>query len=53
MQKVEVRVQSVEPIEPLTYFIETPPYRGWQRSDGLLLLHSFLSLDIFVAFSNT
>ncbi len=23
------------------------PYRGWQRSDGLLLLHSFLSLDIF------
>ncbi len=35
----------------LTYFITTPPYRGWQRSEGLLLLHSFLSLDIFVAFS--
>ncbi len=31
----------------LTYFIATPPYRGWQRSEGLLLLHSFLSLDIF------
>ncbi len=29
-----------------TYFIATPPYRGWQRSEGLLLLHSFLSLDI-------
>ncbi len=37
--------------ELLTYFIATPPYRGWQRSEGLLLLHSFLSLDIFVAFS--
>ncbi len=24
----------------LTYFIATPPYRGWQRSEGLLLLHS-------------
>ncbi len=35
----------------LTYFIATPPYRGWQRSEGLLLLHSFLSLDISVAFS--
>ncbi len=28
----------------LTYFIATPPYRGWQRNEGLLLLHSFLSL---------
>ncbi len=35
----------------LTYFIATPSYRGWQSSDGLLLLHSFLSFDIFVAFS--
>ncbi len=34
----------------LTYFIATPPYRGWQRSEGRLLLHSFLSLDMFVAF---
>ncbi len=36
---------------PLPYFIATPPYRGWQRSEGRLLLHSFLSLDMFVAFS--
>ncbi len=35
----------------VAYFIATPPYRGWQRSDGLFLLHSFLSLNIFVAFS--
>ncbi len=35
----------------LTYFFATPPYRCWQRSEGRLLLHSFLSLDIFVAFS--
>ncbi len=34
-----------------TYFIATPPDRGWQRNEGLLLLHSFLSLDILVAFS--
>ncbi len=34
-----------------TYFIATPPDRGWQRSEGLLLLHSFLSLHILVAFS--
>ncbi len=27
--------------------------RGWQRNEGLLLLHSFLSLDILVAFSIT
>ncbi len=27
------------------------PDRGLQRSEGLLLLHSFLSLDILVAFS--
>ncbi len=32
-------------------FIATPPDRGWQRNEGLLLLHSFLSLDILVAFS--
>ncbi len=37
--------------EPLTYFIATPPDRGWQRNEGLLLLHSFLSFDILVAFS--
>ncbi len=30
----------------LTYFIATPPDRGWQRNEGLFLLHSFLSLDI-------
>ncbi len=35
----------------LIYFIATPPYRGWRRGEGLLLLHSFLSLDISVAFS--
>ncbi len=35
----------------LTYFIAAPPDRGWQRNQGLLLLHSFLSLDILVAFS--
>ncbi len=29
-----------------SYFIATPPDRGWQRNEGLLLLHSFLSLDI-------
>ncbi len=28
------------------YFIATPPDRGLQRNKGLLLLHSFLSLDI-------
>ncbi len=35
----------------LTYFIATRPYRGWQRSECRLLLHSFLSLDMFAAFS--
>ncbi len=35
----------------LTYFIATPPDRSWQRNEGLLLLRSFLSLDILVAFS--
>ncbi len=35
----------------LTYFIATPPYRGWQRRKSRLLLHGFVSLDIFVAFS--
>ncbi len=29
-----------------TCFIATPPGRGWQHNEGLLLLHSFLSLDI-------
>ncbi len=37
----------------LTYFIENPPDRGWQRSEGLLLLHSFLSLDILVSVFDT
>ncbi len=23
-----------------TYYIAAPPYRGWQRSEGLLLLHT-------------
>ncbi len=32
----------------LSYFIATPPYRVWQRSEGRLLLHSFLSLDMLV-----
>ncbi len=31
--------------------IATPPYRGWQRSEGRLLLHSVLSLEMFGAFS--
>ncbi len=35
----------------LTYFVATPPDRGLQRSEGLLLLHSFLSLEIVIAFS--
>ncbi len=35
----------------LTCFIATPPDRGWQRNEGLLLLHSFLSLDTLVALS--
>ncbi len=35
----------------LTCFIATPPDRRWQRNEGVLLLHSFLSLDILVAFS--
>ncbi len=26
----------------LTYFIATPPDRGWQRNEGLLLLHTGL-----------
>ncbi len=34
-----------------TYFTANPPGRGWQRNEGLLLLHSFQSLDILVAFS--
>ncbi len=37
----------------LLYFIATPPYRGWQRSEDLLLLHSFLSLDIFCSVLDT
>ncbi len=35
----------------LTYFIANPHGRGWQRNEGLFLLHSFLSLDSSVAFS--
>ncbi len=27
----------------LLTFFATPPDRGWQRNEGLLLLHSFLS----------
>ncbi len=37
----------------LTYFIATPPEKGWQRNEGLLLLHSFLSLDIFSSVFDT
>ncbi len=37
--------------ELITYFIATPPARDWQHSEGLLLLHSFVSLDIFIEFS--
>ncbi len=33
----------------LSYFIATPPSRGWQRSEDLLVLHSFLSSDILKA----
>ncbi len=35
----------------LLTLLATPPDRGWQRNEGLLLLHSFLSFDILVAFS--
>ncbi len=35
----------------LTYFIVAPPGRDWQRNEGLLLLHSFLSLEMLVAFN--
>ncbi len=35
----------------LNYFVSTPPDRDWQRNEGLLALHSFLFLDILVAFS--
>ncbi len=41
-----VNSDGVRVFSLLIYFIETPPYRGWQRNEGLLLLHSFLSLDI-------
>ncbi len=37
----------------LTYFIATPPGRGWQRNEGLLPLHSCLSLDIFSSVFDT
>ncbi len=40
------------PKEATTYFIATPPDRGWQRNEGLLLL-SFLSLDIFSSVFDT
>ncbi len=46
-----IHLEGNEFIFKTTYFIATPPDRGWQRNEGLLLLHSFLSLDIFVAFS--
>ncbi len=36
-----------------TYFIVTPPSIVLARSEGLLLLHSFLSLDILVAVFDT
>ncbi len=35
----------------LLTLLQLPPYRCWRRSEGRLLLHSFLSLDKFVAFS--
>ncbi len=35
------------------YFIETPLDRGRQRNEGVLLLNSFLSLDIFSSVFNT
>ncbi len=38
-------------VDFLTYFIANPPARGWQRNEGLLLLHSFLYVDILKAFS--
>ncbi len=44
-------LQAMLKYQLLIYFIATPPDRGWQRNEGLLLLHSFLSLDILVAFS--
>ncbi len=37
----------------LSFFIATPLDRGWQRNEGLLLLHSFLSLDILVSIFGT
>ncbi len=43
--------QDVFPMPYTTYFIATTPDGGWKRSEGLLLLHSFISLDILVAFS--
>ncbi len=33
--------------------LSTPPDRGWQRNEDLLLLHSFLSLDIFCSVFDT
>ncbi len=47
-----VNVTSDRGIVVLTYFIAAPPDRGWQRNEGLLLLHSFLSLDIPVVLGN-
>ncbi len=37
-------VEGCNKVDLLTYFIAAPPDRGWQRNEGLLLLHSFLSL---------
>ncbi len=33
--------------QTLTYFIATPPYRGWQRSEGRLLLTENICLMSF------
>ncbi len=34
-----------------TSLLQLPLDRGWQRNEGVLLLHRFLSLDILVTFS--
>ncbi len=39
--------------EYLLTLLQLPPYRGWQRSEGLLLVHNFLSLDIFCSVLDT
>ncbi len=47
--KIMTQYDRVLPL--IAYFITAPPDRGWQHNEGLLLLHSFLSLDILVEFS--